>query len=135
MIEPDARNRDAQPAGIGKIRQAEATGFVLLPENHIAGRALDGAPAAHPPLQRAADAKLEIGMAAADLVEHGNGAHLRRGLQERHDLGVPDRRQRVGPPPVAWLLLLGWGSRVSLYPVAGGLGKTCLGSGHRHGVG
>ena len=52
-------------------------------------------------LQRAADAFVQLAMAAQHLLEHGDGPQAGRRLQHRHDLGVPDRRQRIGPPAAA----------------------------------
>ena len=89
-----------------KSDEAQAAGRVLLPEHHVLLRAGERPPRPDAPLQRAPDAGTDLGMAPPDLGQDGDGAQTRRRLQDRHDLGVPDVGQRIGPAPAARRLLL-----------------------------
>jgi hypothetical protein len=53
---------------------------MLLPEDDVAIGAVQRPPAANAPLQRAADAGADLGMAAADLLENGDGSQTRDAL-------------------------------------------------------
>ena len=58
------------------------------------------------------------------------GADAGRRLQDRHDLGVPNVGQRIGPPPAARRLLLRRQARIILDPVAGRRAEAGLGGGN-----
>ena len=119
MLQRDAGDRDAERARVGEVGQAETAGLVLLAEDDVLLRAGQRPPGPHAPLQRAPDAGADLGMAPPDLFEHGNGADAGRRLQDRHDLGVPNVGQRIGPPPATRRLLLRGQPRIILDPVAG----------------
>jgi hypothetical protein len=99
-----------------------------LAEDHILLWSRQRLPRAHPPLQRATHVGIDLGMAPADLVDHGDGPDAGRGLQDRHDLRVPDADEGIGRPPAARLLRL-------LDPVAGCRAELCLGGSSDGGVG
>ena len=74
MVQRDTPDRDAEPVGIGEVREAETTGLVLLSEDDVLLRPGQCAPGSHPPFQRAPHARADLGMAAPDLLENCNGA-------------------------------------------------------------
>jgi hypothetical protein len=106
MSQNDAGDRDAECARVGEIRQAEATGLVLLAEDHIPLGSDQRSPGADASLQRAANAEGDLGMAPPDLFEHGNGPDAGRRLQDRHNLAVPNLSQGVRPPAATRRFLL-----------------------------
>ena len=106
VIECNAGDADAAIAHIGKIRQPEPARRVLLPKDDVLLGAVERPPGANAPLQSAANAGRDLGMAAADLIENGDRPQARRALQQRHNLAVPDCRQRIPPSAAARYLLL-----------------------------
>jgi hypothetical protein len=90
-----ARDRDAQEAHVGEVRQAHPAGRVLLAEHHIPAGAMERPPAGDATLQGAAHPRSHLGMSAADLVEHRHRANGWRGFQHRHDLALPNPSERV----------------------------------------
>ena len=119
MLQQDAGDHHAEHLRVGKVGQAETAGWVLLPEHDILLRSSERPPRPHATLQRAPDARANLGMAPPDLHKDGNGAQAWGRLQDRHDLGVPYVGERIGPPSSARGLLLRGQARISLDPVAG----------------
>jgi hypothetical protein len=68
-------------------------------------------------LQRAADVGIEVGVAPAQLLENADDANPRRGLQDRHDFGVPVRFERVWPSPPPRLRFDGGQTGIGLDPI------------------
>ena len=120
MIERRPRDRDADVAHVGEVRQADPAGFVDLAKDDLLLFPMDGAPGADPPLQGAPDPGPEFGMASEHLLEDGDGSKAGSGLQHRHDLRLEDIGQRVRPPPSAHLLLLRGQSGILLEAIGGG---------------
>jgi hypothetical protein len=79
---------------------------MLLPENDVLLGPVQRSPGADAPLQRAPDARADLGMAAPDLVENGDRSQARSALEQRHHLAGPKPDQRVTPPAVARRFLL-----------------------------
>jgi hypothetical protein len=120
VLERLAGDGDAEVAHVGEVRQAEPAGLVQLAEEHLLLRAVQRPPAADPALEGAADAAAELGVAAQHLLENRDRPQARRGPQQRHDLALPDRGQRVRPAPSPQRGLLRWRPGVRLDPVRGG---------------
>lgn len=80
MIERHTGDGDAKIAHVAKIRQAHATGWMFLTEDHLLCRTMGGAPTPDAALQRAAHARAQIGMPAAQLLENADRAQRRGGL-------------------------------------------------------
>ena len=74
-------------------------------------------------------------MAAEHLLEHGDRAQARGGLQHGNDLGIPDCRQRVWPSSAARGLEPRGQPGVGVEPGAGAGADACPGSGKLAGVG
>ena len=123
MVEPVrewlARDGHAKFGGGGEVGQALPSGRVLLAEDHVALGAVQRLPVADAPLQRAAHARRQVGVAAEHLLEQGDRAKPGSGLQHGHDLGVPDRREGIGAAPAARRLALGGKPGVGVEPGAG----------------
>src|SRR5580693_6432698 len=119
MPQHDTRDRDAEHARVGEVRQPQTAGLVLLAENHILLGPDQRSPRANAPLQRAPDAGGDLGMAPPDLFEHGNSPNARSRLQDRHNLAVPNIGQWVRPPPATRGFLLRGQPRIILNPVTG----------------
>ena len=144
MIEPVlerlAGDADAKRGGLGEVGQPLPPRRMILAEDHLARRTGHRLPVADPPLQRAADADREVGMATAQLLEQRHRPQARGGLQHRHDLAVPDRGQRVGPAPAAGCRPFRWRAGIGLDPPAGagaearhcGRGGPAVGASERH---
>ena len=130
MVQRDAADRDAEPAGVGEVREAETARLVLLSEDDVLLRSGQGAPGPHTPFQRAPDARADLGMAAPDLLENRNGADTGRRLQNRQDLGLPYLGQRIGPATAAGLALLRGQTRIVLDAKAGRRREAGLGGGN-----
>ena len=129
MLQENASDHHAEHLRVGEVGQAETARWVLLPEHDILLRSGQRPPRPHATLQRAPDARADLGMATPDLRKDGNGAQAWGRLQDRHDLGVPYVGQRIGPPSSARGLLLRGQARISLDPVAGRWRETRLGGG------
>jgi hypothetical protein len=95
MIKQRARDADTRLSHIGEIGQAHSAGPMLLPEDDVLIGTVHGPPAPDTPLQRAAHARPHLRMAAANLIEHSNRTDAGRGLQHRHELGIPDIQERI----------------------------------------
>jgi hypothetical protein len=119
----------------GEVGQAEPPGRMLLPEDHILLGTMESSPGSDAPLQRAADAGADLGMTATDLVENGDWPQPWTALQERYDLAVPYRSQRILSSPTSRCLLVRRQSRVLLDAIAGGSTEPGLGGGNDWGVG
>ena len=104
MVEPViqrlAGNGDGQVAHVGEVRQPEPAGLVRLAEDHLLLGPMQRPPGADPPLQRPPGPGAEFGMPPAHLLEEGDRPQPGRGPQQRHDLAVPDSRQRVWSAPL-----------------------------------
>ena len=118
MIEHDPGHSDAEHAGIGEVGEPHQPGRMLLPEDHVMLGAFECPPRPDAPLQRAPDARADLGPPSPDLAHHGDRPDTGAGLEDRHHLAVPDINERIGPPPAARRLLLRWQARISLDPVA-----------------
>ena len=108
-------------AHVGEVGQAETARRVLLAEDHILLGSVQRPPRPHAPLQRAADARADLGMATPQIsartaMARMPGAAFRIGTIS----AVPYVGQRIGPPSSARGLLLRRQARIGLDPVAGG---------------
>ena len=135
MLQQYTGDPHAEHLRVGKVGQAETARWVLLPEHDILLRSGERPPRPHATLQRAPDARADLGMATPDLRKDGNGAQAWGRLQDRHDLRVPYVGQRIGPPSSPRGLLLRGQARISFDPVAGRWRETRLGGGDSGGVG
>lgn len=99
MIQRLPRNGHADRPHVRKIRQAEAAGFVNLPEDHLLIFAMFGPPGTDPALQRPANARGQFRVTAQHLLIDSHRTDARRGLQQGNNLSVEDALQRVWPPP------------------------------------
>jgi hypothetical protein len=106
MLQHDAGDGDAELTRVGEVGEAEATGFMLLPEDHILLGSGQRSPRPHASFQRAADAWADLGMAPSHLSEYADGPDTWFCLQDRQNLGAPKVGKRVWPPPAAQSLLL-----------------------------
>jgi hypothetical protein len=106
MHQHDAGDRDAELTRVGEVGQAETPGRVLLSEHDILLRTGQRPPRPDAPFQRAPHARADLGVAPPHLGQNRDGTQAGRRLQDRHDLGVPDLGQRIGPPSSARRLLL-----------------------------
>jgi hypothetical protein len=100
------RDGNAERACVGEVGQTQTAGLVLLAEDHVLFRAVERPPGIDAPLQRASDVGVEVGMPAAQFVQHADHADAGRSLQDREDLGVPIGIERIGPSPAPRRLLL-----------------------------
>ncbi len=93
MIQPvvkrHPRDRHAKGTCTGKIRQAYAAGLLLLAENHIPFRPIEGTPGIDGPFQRAPDIGVQGTVAAAQFLKHADHPDIGRGVEDRQDLSVP----------------------------------------------
>ena len=119
---------------IGEIRKPKPARRMRLREDHIPFWAMLRPPFADTPLQGAAYARGDLGVTPSDLFVDGNRAQIRRGLNHRHDLLLPNALERIGPPPPSRRLLLRRQPRIALDPIAGRGAETGLGGGHSRGV-
>src|SRR5713101_5584076 len=103
---------------------------MLLPEDDVLLGPVQRPPGADAPLQRASDTGTDLGMAAADLVENGNRPQARGALEQGHHLAVPNRDQRILPPPAARHFLLRREPGVLLDAIGGGDAEPGLGRGN-----
>ncbi len=78
-----------------------------LPEKNLLLGTMDGTPATNTTLQRAANAGLQVGVAAQQFFINGNRSKSRRCLQQWHDFSLEDVLQRVGAPTLPGFSLLG----------------------------
>ena len=84
MCERDARDRDAQFAGVGEIRKALTTWRMFLSEKHFALSTVGSAPLPHPALKRAQSTWSVLAwIAALQLLEQRHGAQVRALPQQR----------------------------------------------------
>jgi len=114
-----ARDGHGEVSHVGEVGQALLTWRVVLPEDHLALRSMQRLPLPDTPLQRAADARRQIRMAAKHLLEHGDGPQAGHGYQHRDDLRLPDRGQRVGTAAAANCLSLRGQLWIGIEPCAG----------------
>src|SRR5712691_384814 len=120
MTEPLTRDRDAERAHVGEVRQAHPARRVLLAEDHIAVGAVESPPSGNAALQGPAHSRGNGGIATANLLEDGHRAQAWRALQYRHDLAVPHPGKRVGTAAPTRALLLGRQPRIGFDPIGGG---------------
>ena len=112
---------------VGEVGQALPARLVLLAEDHVLLLAVLGTPEANPALQGAPHARVQLGVAAHQLLEHADRADARAVLEDRHDDGVEDIGQRVRPSPTPWLGLLVRKRWIGGQTVAGGAAEPRLG--------
>ena len=105
VIEPLPGDGDAETAGVGKVGQSQPAGLMRLAEDHVLLGPVERPPGQDASLQRAADVGIEVGMAPAQLLEHSDHPDAGRGLEDRRELGVPVRLERIRPPPAPRLRL------------------------------
>ena len=106
MLKRRAGDGDAEVAGGGEVGQAEATGWIPLGEDHLLFGAMQGTPPAHAPLQGAAHAGRELGIAAAQFFEDGHRTQSRTLDQQRHHFFLEDAVQRVAAAAATGRLFL-----------------------------
>jgi hypothetical protein len=123
MIEPVrqrlAGDADAKIGSVGEVGQPLRARRMVLAKNHVLVGPMQRLPSADAALQGAADTLGQLGMAAAHLLEEGNRPQSRHRDQHRLDLGLPDRRQRIGPPATTRHDLLRRRSGITIQPAAG----------------
>ena len=107
-------DRHAKPAHVGEVRQPHLAWYVELPKDHFLFRTVFGPPRAYPSLQRAPNARAQIGVSAQELLEDGDRPQTGGGLKQWNHLGVENIRQRVWPPPASRVLPLRRQDRVGL---------------------
>ena len=111
MIEPVvqglASDRNAGMPHVGEIRQAHPPRHLHLPENDLLLFAMDGPPRADTPLQGPANAASQFRMAADHLLENGDRSKAGGCLQHRHDFGIENISERIGPSASSRSLLRG----------------------------
>jgi hypothetical protein len=96
--EGNASDDHAELVADGEVRQSESPGRVLLCEEDFAFWAVNGAPLAHAALQRAQHGRVVVTrVAALQLLQQRDRVEGAVGLEQRDDLAVPYRGQRVGP--------------------------------------
>ena len=135
VIERRAGNRDARVRHVGEVRQAHAAGLVDLAEDDLPLGAVQRPPGADAPLHRPAHPFGQRRMAPLNLLEDRHRPQARRRLQQRHDLGVEDVRQRVRPTAVPRLYLQRRRSGIGLEAIGRGAAERRLGRRHRRRVG
>jgi hypothetical protein len=70
---------------------------MVLAKDHLARRAVLGAPGADATLQCPAQAiPVALGMAALHFLQHRHRPQARTGGEQRHDVGLPQAAERVG---------------------------------------
>ena len=131
VIEGLAGDGDGQIGHVGEVGQAHPAGLVHLPEDDLLLGAMERPPGSDAPLQGAADAGAELGMAADDLLEDGDGPQARGGFEQRDDLAVPDASPADRGAAARAGLLLGRQPRVLLDAIGGGWAEPGLGGGDR----
>ncbi len=119
VIERHTSDADAEIAHVGEIRQPQSARRVILAKDDVAVIAVQRPPGADATLKGAADAWADLRVTATDLVKNGDRSQAGSTLQQRHDLAVPDRGQRIPPPAAAWRPLLGWQPMVVLDAICG----------------
>jgi hypothetical protein len=127
----------AEAGGVGEVGQALPAGRMLLAEDHLPGRAVQGAPGAHPALQGAPQSvPIALGVASLHLLQQGDGPQAWVGLQEREDVALPDPGQGVGDRAAGPGPGLGSGRRslAALDAAGGALAEAGLGGGEALGV-
>ena len=133
MIEPVIErlpgDGDGETAGVGEIGQSQSPRLVCLAEDHLLFGPVKRPPGQDASLQRASDVGIEVGMAPAQLFEHADHPDAGRGLQDRRDLGVPVRLERIRPPPAPQLRPGRRQARIGFAPIAARGGKSRLGRG------
>lgn len=135
MIEGHAADGDGEVRHVGEVGQAHAAGFMRLAEDHLAFGAMQGAPTANAPLQRASDTGPEFGMTPDHLLVDCDGPQSRRRGQHRYDLLLENGRERVGATSFARLRLRRWQAWVVLNAVSGRRAHGCLGGSRRDRLG
>ena len=99
VIERLSGNGHSGIGHVGEVRQAHPAGLMLLPEDDVLVRTVDGPPGPDPALQRPADLLTQVRVPPAHLGEHGNRAQTWSGFEHRHHLAVPDPGQRIRTAP------------------------------------
>ncbi len=90
VFERHACDGNAEVARIGEVGQALLPGRVVLAEDYLPLGPMQRLLLADAALEGATDAGVEVGMTPQHLLEHGDGAQARGGLQHGDDLGLPD---------------------------------------------
>jgi hypothetical protein len=106
MIERRAGDADAATTHVGEVGQPEPARRMLLPKDDVLLDPVQRPPSPDAALQGTPDASADLRMAASDLVENRDGPQTRGALQQRNHLAVPDRGNRISPPPLARRFLL-----------------------------
>jgi len=116
VLEHHARHGDGVALEHGEIRNAQHAGAVLLQEHHLLGRAVQGPPLLHTPLQGAlAPIPLLAGPDFLQVEQQGLGFKLRRLLEHGNQHAVPHlcKGIRTGSPVAHPLLLLTLGLQLT----------------------
>jgi len=127
VIKDHAAYGDVEVAHVGKVGQAHAPGFMRLAEDHLAFGAMQSAPRANAPLQRAADSIPEFWMAPDHLLEDRDWPQARRRRQHRHDFLLENGAERIGAPPFAPFDLCRWQAWVLFDAIGRGCAERRLG--------
>ncbi len=129
VIERLPGDGDGETAGVGEVGQSQPAGLMRLAEDHVLFGPVERPPGQDASLQRAADVGIEVWMAPAQLLEHADHPDAGRGLEDRRDLGVPVRLERIRPPPAPRLRLGRRQARIGFAPIAARGGKSRPGRG------
>lgn len=135
MIQRRAGDADAVLARVGKIGQAKPARWMLLPEDDVLLGAVERPPGADATFQRTANAGTDLGMTPPELIEDGDRTQAGDALEQRDYLTVPDRGQRVRPPPVPRRLPLRRQSWVLLDAIGAGGAEPGFGRGDNRRLG
>ena len=91
---------------------------MFLSENNLSLGAMQRLPQPDPSLQRATQMVGELQVPALHLAQQSDGPQARGSLQQRHNLSVPIRFERIGASPFSWLTLLRGHTGIGIEPGA-----------------
>jgi len=98
VVEAFARDRHLEFVAHREVGQRQPTGRMRLAEEDFLLLPMLGTPGAHAPLQGAKHPVTEhVAVSALQFLEQGSALQIRLALEQRHQLRVPHRGQRIGP--------------------------------------
>src|SRR5690242_6656923 len=108
MIQNSPCHHDAKRTHVTEVGQAHAARWMLLAENDVSTRAIEGAPSRHSALYCPTNSSRHLRMPPADLLEDRYGPDARCALKDGKDLSLPQGNQWIGTTTSTWRSLLGW---------------------------
>lgn len=135
VVEPVRERRagdgDAELGGVGEVRQHHAARLERLPEDHVAGGAMQRPPVAHAAFQRPADAVVGegVGIGHLQIAQQRHRLHGVVTLQDRQQYRLPHRLERIGNGAPALGLALGRQAGIRVDPARSALAEAGPGSG------